>query len=68
MMKTKRFEIEKKAEIALRICLERVPFLKIESLQKEFSVDDFCADFLVTLVLKQARFFGIRVLPEQKSF
>ncbi|MDG6027361.1 MAG: hypothetical protein E3K40_11760 [Candidatus Brocadia sp.] len=51
MVKTKGFEIEKKAEIALRKCLERVPFLKIESLQKEFSVDDFCADFLVTLVL-----------------
>lgn len=51
MVKTKEFEIEKKTEIALRTCLERVPFLKIESLQKEFSVDDFCADFLVTLVL-----------------
>lgn len=51
MVKTKEFEIKENAEIALHSCLERVPFLKIESLQKEFSVGDFCADFFVTLVL-----------------
>ncbi len=55
MVKTKEFEIKKKAEIALRTCLEKVPFLKIESLQKEFSLDGFCTDFLVTLLLRDSK-------------
>jgi len=42
---------ENQAEIALRTCLERVPFLRIESVSMEPKGDLLMVDFLVTLTL-----------------
>jgi hypothetical protein len=40
-MKASGKNIEAAIENALRVCLQRVPFLEIESIERELSVGDF---------------------------
>ena len=53
-MKISNKALEKKAEEALRTCLSKVPFLKIQDIQKQPERGDKRPDFLVRLALRNA--------------
>lgn len=53
VMKVPEKEILAEVENALRSCLQRVPFLEIESLEREFKVGDICIDIVVTVQIAE---------------
>ena len=49
-MKVNEKNILEEVESALRACLQRVPFLEIESLERELKVGDVCGDVCIDIV------------------
>jgi len=61
-MKLTETNILEKVENALKACLQRVPFLKIESLERALKVGDACIDIVATVRLaKQQRRLALEV-------
>jgi hypothetical protein len=63
-MKVNEKSMMEKAENALRACLQRVPFLEIESLERELKVGDSRIDIVVTVRIAQKR---LRLALEVKN-
>ena len=55
VMKINDKNIAKKVENTLRACLERVPFLEIESMEREFKVGDTCIDIVAAVRIGKQR-------------
>ena len=54
-MKNDEKNIEEKVENSLRVCLERVPFLEIESMEREIKAGDTCIDIVATVRIGKQR-------------
>jgi len=55
VMKINEADIIEKVEDSLRACLQRVPFLKIDSLERTLKVGDACMDIVATLRVANQR-------------
>lgn len=61
-MKVNEINILDKVEDSLRACLQRIPFLEIESLKRELKVGDACIDIVATVrVAKQRQRLALEV-------
>ena len=54
-MKVNEKNILEEVESALRACLQRVPFLEIESLERNLNVEDVCIDIVATVRIAKQR-------------
>lgn len=61
-MKISKTDVLEKIEDSLRVCLQRVPFLKIDALERALNVGDACMDIVATVrVAKQRHRLAIEV-------